>query len=752
MKRAAFIWMVSLALLLLGAGISLWTGQTRMVSDITSLFPQEHETSLEALALEQSGDQLSRNIVVLLGHSQEFVVRDAQSRLKADLVKIDHIRIKDISRKSLENLQNLQAGAIGSLASWDDYTALKKGDGMPLIQRALGAFYLPGSLINSDQIHQDPLGLYQRFLFQMSKTMGQTTFNGEDGNFYGQIVVTLSSEKPENVNAVDLLASIDLALQKLQSNVPDLQLYVIGSPYYARAIAEISKSEATTITGFAIAGILILLLLAFRSVQSIVGAVITISSGVLCGAGATVLIFGTVHVIAIAFGSTLVGVVVDYAIHFYFLRRADENAHQTAGRIRSGLFMAIGTTVAGFCALLFVDVDVLRQIAIYSVFGVLGAGASVLIVLPVVPGAASTKNKPLQPTSKMRLFHYRWMTPKRVPIMAALAVILLVLIGFGRLPSDDTVQNLRVNTPQLSKAENLIARVGGTAHTRLLLIKGTSDQEILQREDQLKKYLSQNAAGTSMLGVSSIIPSAARQSETCRLSRALLKTDAAQPLLKLISHRVEACGVLKLTDTSWSQLPDFVQQLRVNGPEGQAHMVLLSGVGPGLDIQGLTDKLPFISELNVASHYQDGFSKMRQRATIALVIGMFVMVVVFMLTFGLRRGLSAVIVPVFAALSALTVAAFLGSGLTLFSVMAGFLVFALGADYSLFQLAAHEDDEDRAYFAVGLSSLSTLLVFALLSGSAIPVLQSMGVVVVVGVSIAWLIAPVACTKFEGESV
>lgn len=751
MKRFAFIWMISLALLLSGAGAALWSGHTRLVSDITSLFPQDHATSLEALALEQSGDRLERNVVVLVGHSQETVLLAAETQLKADLAEIEHVHVQDISRKSIESLQNLQVSAIGSLASWDDYHALKNGDGIPLIQRALGAFYLPGSLINSDQIHQDPLGLYQRFLFQMSKTLGQATLKGDDGNFYGQIALSLSEHRA-NPDGMDPLSSIDQALEKIQTINPDLQLHVIGPPYYARAIAEISKSEATTITAIAIAGILILLLIAFRSAQSIFGAIITISSGVLCGAGATVLIFDTVHVIAIAFGSTLVGVVVDYAIHFYFLRRSHENAVQTADRIKSGLLMAIGTTVAGFCALLFVDIDVLRQIAVYSIFGVLGAGASVLVILPMMPGSGSAQNKPQQPTSKMRRFHYRWLTPKQVPLLAVLGAVFLGLIGFGQLPSDDTVQNLRVSTPTLSTTENLIARVGGTAHTRLLLVNGATEQEILQREEHVQAYVRQNTSTVSMLGVSSIIPSISRQTQICRLSGELLNTEAAQPLLKLISNEVDACGVLELTDTSWSQLPDFVQQLRVTGDEGQAHMVLLSGVGPDFNIQDLTEKLPYVSLLDIASHYKAGFGKMRQRAMIALIVGMMVMVLAFILKFGLRRGLSAVIVPVFAALGALTVAAFMGSGLTLFSVMAGFLVFALGADYSLFQLAAHKGDEDRAYFAVGLSSLSTLLVFALLSGSAIPVLQSMGVVVVVGVAIAWLIAPVACIKFEGESV
>ena len=751
MKRLAFIWMISLALLLSGAGAALWSGHTRLVSDITSLFPQDHATSLEALALEQSGERLARNVVVLVGHAQEPVLQAAQLQLKADLGKIEHIRVQDISRKSIENLQDLQAGGIGSLASWDDYNALKKGEGLPLIQRALAAFYLPGSLINSDQIHQDPLGLYQRFLFQMSKTLGQATLKGDDGNFYAQIAISLL-DLQANPNGGDPLSSIDQALEKIRSTHPDLKLHVIGSPYYARAIAEISKSEATTITAIAIAGILILLLIAFRSAHSIFGALITISTGVLCGAGATVLLFDNVHVIAIAFGSTLVGVVVDYAIHFYFLRRGPENAVQTAGRIKSGLLMAIGTTVAGFCALLFVDIEVLRQISVYSIFGVLGAGVTVLLILPMIPGTGSVQIEPQQPASKIRRYHYRWLTPRQVPLLAVLGAVFLGLIGFEQLPSDDTVQNLRVSTPTLSATENLIARLGGTAHSRLLLVKGETAQEILQREDQVQSYVQQNASAVSMLGVSSIIPSISRQAETCRLSRELLNTKAAKPLLKLVSNQIEACGELELTDAAWSQLPDFVQQLWVTNDEGQAHLVLLSGVGPDFNIEDLMERLPYVSLLDVAAHYKSGFGKMRHRATLALIFGIVVMVLAFMLKFGLRRGLGAVIVPVFSALSALTVAAFMGSGLTLFSVMAGFLVFALGADYSLFQLAAHKGDEDRAYFAVGLSSLSTLLVFALLSGSAIPVLQSMGVVVVVGVAIAWLIAPVASIKFEGESV
>ncbi|MEP4150404.1 MAG: hypothetical protein ABJL73_03815, partial [Lentilitoribacter sp.] len=130
-----------------------------------------------------------------------------------------------------------------------------------------------------------------------------------------------------------------------------------------------------------------------------------------------------------------------------------------------------------------------------------------------------------------------------------------------------------------------------------------------------------------------------------------------------------------------------------------------------------------------------------RKATFALLGGIIAINFLFMFRFGWMKGLRVMSVPTFSTVASLVLVALLGTGLTFFTIMAGFLVFALGADYSLFQMAAKTDDKSRTYLAVGLSALSTVLVFGLMAFSLIPVLQIMGSVVVIGVVLSWALAP-----------
>ena len=77
----------------------------------------------------------------------------------------------------------------------------------------------------------------------------------------------------------------------------------------------------------------------------------------------------------------------------------------------------------------------------------------------------------------------------------------------------------------------------------------------------------------------------------------------------------------------------------------------------------------------------------------------------------------------------------LGVSLTLFHLISLVLVAGLGLDYALFfeNAAGDAKERNRALHAILVCSLSTLLVFALLATSSLPVLRAIGMPVAIGV-------------------
>jgi len=94
-----------------------------------------------------------------------------------------------------------------------------------------------------------------------------------------------------------------------------------------------------------------------------------------------------------------------------------------------------------------------------------------------------------------------------------------------------------------------------------------------------------------------------------------------------------------------------------------------------------------------------------------------------------------------ASMATLALLGMAGQNLQLFHVLALMLLLGVGVDYGIF-LHEHPSRRDAiAWLAVGLSALSTLLSFGLLSLSKTPALQAFGLTMLIGTITVWLIVP-----------
>jgi predicted exporter len=129
------------------------------------------------------------------------------------------------------------------------------------------------------------------------------------------------------------------------------------------------------------------------------------------------------------------------------------------------------------------------------------------------------------------------------------------------------------------------------------------------------------------------------------------------------------------------------------------------------------------------------------RRRIGVVVGLGYLLVLATLIARYRRAAWRVIAPTVVA-SAAVCALFGWVGITfnLFTVLALLLVLGIGIDYGIY-LYEEREEATRAWVAVSLSAMSTLLSFGLLAFSRTPALQIFGLTMLCGVGLAWLLAP-----------
>jgi predicted exporter len=129
----------------------------------------------------------------------------------------------------------------------------------------------------------------------------------------------------------------------------------------------------------------------------------------------------------------------------------------------------------------------------------------------------------------------------------------------------------------------------------------------------------------------------------------------------------------------------------------------------------------------------------RERALALWGLGLGLIVVALFLHLRSAARVLHVIAPIAAAVAA-TLAVLLAAGtkLTLFHLIAALLVVGVGSNYALFFEREPPDEAERRATAVTVMvcAATTILVFALLAGSHVPVLRMMGSTVAIGVSLS----------------
>jgi predicted exporter len=105
--------------------------------------------------------------------------------------------------------------------------------------------------------------------------------------------------------------------------------------------------------------------------------------------------------------------------------------------------------------------------------------------------------------------------------------------------------------------------------------------------------------------------------------------------------------------------------------------------------------------------------------------------------------------PVAAGLIALAAVSFGGGPINLFNILAVILVLGIGIDFTLFT-AESSSRGATTMFAITHSAVTTLLSFGLLSLSTTYAVQSFGTTILVGIAIAYLLAPLAGLRPTGR--
>jgi predicted exporter len=485
-------------------------------------------------------------------------------------------------------------------------------------------------------------------------------------------------------------------------------------------------------------------------------AFIPVLVGMLFGAVACVALFGHMHVMTLVLGSSLIGVAVDYPLHYLSKSWSLKPWHSwPALRLTlPGLTLSLITSCIGYLALAWTPFPALTQIAVFSAAGLLGAYLSAVCLLP-----ALLKGADIRPAQwPLRLCECLLSLRDALLKQASTPVLLALLIAFcvGGLLKLDSKNDIRqwIGAPQqLTDEAKTIARITGFQPTsQFFLVRGANQQELLERQTALSERLDQLVNLEKLQGYLSLNQLVSQPSEQLQVREALNKLPQFwQPLLDVgvpaeaLHAELTKLQALPTEDIDAALLGPLAEPYRplwlgVADDGGVAAMVSLQGLNDptllrvqALDLPGvkLVDRLGELNSVFAATQISAAELKLASCALIVLVL---------MLPFGLGGALRIVALPLLAALCSLASLGWLGQPLTLFSLFGLLLVTAISVDYAILM---REQVGGAAVSLLGtlLAALTTWLSFGLLAVSSTPAVSNFGLSVSLGLAFSFILAP-----------
>ncbi|MBL0217735.1 MAG: MMPL family transporter [Myxococcales bacterium] len=514
----------------------------------------------------------------------------------------------------------------------------------------------------------------------------------------------------------------------------EARMQTSGTAQYAIASEAQIKGDVNRIGIISTIGMLLIFLALFGSVRLILIGFVPMLFGSAVAILGCQALFGEIHGITIAFGTSLLGVGLDYVEHYYahFVLTPEVPAATTMKLVGPSIVLGALTTIIGFVGLGASGLMGLRQMAVFAVIAIIASMAATYWMVPRWMPVMYRPPRTLGLVNRgvlallARLTARTWgRTSRLVVVGVALAA---TAVGLRAVQFSDNVNMLVDDAgPHVIEDHAVRARLGPESSSFAVVTAATDEALLTAIGTACAELERAQAAGTvtSFVPLARMLPS--REEQAARLEAAR----AAAPRLRALMTElgfvpeqfqaywdgiaVAAPKVLTLADVRRSPLAPL---LTAWVPAQTTPIALIPLVGVK-DLAALRAAVPGASIIAPAETIVDLFRGVRVRTVVSSLIGF---AAIFLLLLARYRSLRKVLVAlgpaVLACVATVGTLVALGTPLTILHVMSLLLVVSLGVDFGIFfvDTMASLEEAARTMVSILTASLTTILSFGLLSG------------------------------------
>lgn len=572
----------------------------------------------------------------------------------------------------------------------------------------------------------------------------------------------------DKISSSDLLAFIAEAKSYAKDNAAIL--LTSGGAIFSAVGEERGNFEGLYMSVISLVLIGVLLYSAASSVH-IFKLIFIVIFGFLCGMAGSFAIFDTIQILSIVISTSLIGLVLDFSMHFLSL---NYKRHLPISRLKKVLISGLLVAISGYAVFLLSQMQLLAQIAIIAIFTLIGAFVATYFLLPQMIAS------PLKPSRIFRLCLIKYILfLKKSSKIWLIAPILLVMISIPFFAKSDFSDNINdYYAPPKSLIEEAIEInkiLQNTSTVQFIVIESLDSNDLITKERSLGAILQERGLIEAYSGISSVFLSPKEQNlakiklldsihknEIFLLDLGFSKSDISSFI-----RQVESLKIIDFNENLYNifdifKLHRFIVQDKSDFADDSANEADLgdSAISSKFPLKSImflkNPKIATIdSDINaiLSAHnakfidfnasINSGFEAIKINA-IVLKIGAFVVAfVILSLCFGVRLGAFMTLNVILATILSLCVMVVCGVKINIFSIFGLILASVVGIDYMIFAL---HKQKIPAILGIILASLTSIISFGIVATSHFGALSAFGFASALGMFFCAILASIFAVK------
>lgn len=366
-------------------------------------------------------------------------------------------------------------------------------------------------------VRTDPLHLFTPVLQRLRNSAANSNYDIVDDCIFtkdGHGLAFLTSPYGTSESGMNskVAGLVDEAISRTEAEHPDVSVSAVGAPLIAVTNATQIKKDSILAISLAMLLIGLLLVFTYKRFSDILWIVLSITFGWIFAVGGIALIRDSMSIIVIGVASVIIGIAVNYPLHFMDGLKSGVSPRQNLKEMVEPLLIGNITTIAAFLCLVWLDAVAMQDLGLFGSLMLAGTIIFVLVFLPVFTKARKKEGGTLE---------LGRILPDKAPssgwlLVAVMAVTVVMYFLSGRTSFDSDMRNINFMTEsQKRDLEMLQGGLEQSGYNQIYAIAEGCDQEAaLEVNDNLLLRLDSLKGSVAFVkGAGNFVPSEKEQAE-----------------------------------------------------------------------------------------------------------------------------------------------------------------------------------------------------------------------------------------------